>query len=88
MTELDNWQGNLKTYGWIPEKKIFLAHKLIFAISSPEFENIFYLMETDMNEIVLADTRPETFKEFLHYIYTFYVEEITILATKYMITLY
>lgn len=52
------------------EKTIFHAHKFIFAILSPEFENLFYLLESDMKEIILPDTSPEIFQEFFDFIYT------------------
>lgn len=65
-------KDNLSDFKFIvgPKKTIFHAHKLIFAISSPDFENLFYLLKSDMKEIVLADTQPEIFKEFINFVYT------------------
>lgn len=76
-----------------PEKTVFHAHKFIFAILSPEFENLFYLLESDMKEIILQDTSPEIFQEFFDFIYTGVleltpenVEEIMKIAKLYSIT--
>lgn len=65
-------RSNLYDFKFIvgPEQIIFHAHKLIFAIASPEFENLFYFTETETkDEIVLAETKPETFQEFMNFIY-------------------
>lgn len=53
-----------------PEKIVFNAHKLILAVSSPEFEKLFYLSESEMNEIVLLETSSESFNDFINFIYT------------------
>lgn len=84
----DNWQKNFKAwpdnnkftdFQFIvgPEKIVFHAHKMIFAASSPEFENVFYLLESNLKEIELPDTSPEIFKDFINFIYT---GQITITA--------
>lgn len=77
-----------------PEKIVFHAHKFIFASVSPEFENLFYLLEADMKEIVVADISEDIFQEFFNFIYfgklrltLENVVEIIKLATLYAITL-
>lgn len=65
-------RSNLYDFKFIvgPEQTIFHAHKLIFAIASPEFENLFYFVEKEeTKDIILAETKPETFQEFMNYIY-------------------
>lgn len=52
-----------------PELTVFHAHKLIFAIASPEFEKLFYFTESNLKEIILDETKPETFQEFMNFIY-------------------
>lgn len=52
------------------EKQVFHAHKFIFALTSPEFVNIFYLLKVDMTEIVLPDNNPTVFKHFMDFVYT------------------
>lgn len=56
------------------EGKIFHAHKLIFAMSSPEFENLFYLLGSGMKEICLPEISPVIFNQFLDFVYTGKVE--------------
>lgn len=77
-----------------PEKTVFHAHKLIFGLSSPEFENLFYLLETDLKEIDLPDNSAPNFEAFVNFIYTGKigltvenVKEIVKLAKLYSITL-
>lgn len=53
-----------------PEKIVFHAHKFVFAILSPEFENVFYLLESNLKVIILEDNSPEIFQEFFDFIYT------------------
>lgn len=45
------------------------AHKLILSMTSHFFYNIFYLLETNTNELVIPEVTPDVFKEFLKYFY-------------------
>lgn len=51
------------------DKQVFNAHKFVFALTSPEFVNIFYLLDSDMSEIVLPDYTPAVFKHFMDFVY-------------------
>lgn len=50
------------------EKKIFFGHKLIYAITSYEFYNEFYIKGND--KICLPNIRPDIFQQFNTYVYT------------------
>lgn len=71
-----NQKENLADFKFIvgPEKTIFHAHKLIFAISSPQFENLFYLLNADTKEICLPQISSKVFQHFLNFVYTGTVE--------------
>lgn len=52
------------------ENQEFPGHKLVFAVSSHDFYNVFYAMTPADNIIRLPEIKVESFKEFLSYIYT------------------
>lgn len=51
-----------------PNKKVFPAHKFIFAVLCPECENLFF--NEEMKEIELPNVSPEVFENFLNFVYT------------------
>lgn len=50
------------------ERKIYYAHKLIYATTSNDFFNEFYIKGND--KIYLHNTRPDAFEQFNTYVYT------------------
>lgn len=52
-----------------PEKKEVPAHKYVFAVTSFEFYNLFFLSTPIDSNIYLEDIKYESFKEFIRYVY-------------------
>lgn len=56
--------------GQRPDQRIFLGHKLIFAMASPVFERMFYgPLATNAKYISIPDVSPDTFYSLMEYIY-------------------
>ncbi|XP_063242685.1 BTB/POZ domain-containing protein 6-B [Bacillus rossius redtenbacheri] len=94
LLETGQWSDCKFAVGTEPHQKVFEAHKLFLAMSSPVFEAMFYGGMAEKNEpIPILDVQPEAFKALLEYIYTDVINlqsfdqacELCYVAKKYML---